>query len=50
MRLAAQYSFNHGLEEVTSRYPDLLAEVINAIRVIDAETARTKTSEEKTMP
>jgi hypothetical protein len=50
MRLAARYSFNHGLEEVTGRYPDLLAEVTNAIRAIDASTARTKISEEKTMP
>lgn len=35
---------------MTARHPDLLAEVIAAIRAIDASAARTKISEEKTMP
>lgn len=50
MRLAARYSFKNGYEEITARYPDLLGEVVEAIRAIDAESARTKVSEEKTMP
>jgi hypothetical protein len=50
MRLAARYSFKNGYEEVTTRYSDLLAEVVDAIRAIDTEAARTKISEEKTMP
>jgi hypothetical protein len=49
MRLAAQFSFKNGLEEVTTRYPHLLAEVTDAVREIDATTARTKVSKEKTM-
>lgn len=50
MRLAAQFSFKNGLEEVSRRYPHLLAEVTNAVRKIDAAPARTKVSKEKTMP
>ena len=49
MRLAAQFSFKNGLEEITARYPHLLAEVLNAVRAIDASRARTKVSKEKTM-
>ena len=48
MRLAAQYSFKNGLDEVTSRYPHLLAEVTNAIRSVDASIAKIKLSKEKT--
>lgn len=50
MRLAARYSFKNGYEEVSTRYPDLLAEVTEAVRGIDASGARTKVSSEKTMP
>ena len=50
MRLAAQFSFNNGLEAVRSRYPHLLAEVTDAVRAVDAAAARTKVSEEKSMP
>jgi Restriction endonuclease BglII len=50
MRLAARYSFKYGYEEVSTRYPDLLAEVVGAIRSIDATATRTKVSSEKTMP
>jgi len=49
MRLAAQFSFKNGLEEVTARYPHLLAEVVDTVRAIDASLARTKISKEKTM-
>jgi hypothetical protein len=49
MRLAAQFSFKNGLEEVRSRYPHLLAEVTDAVSTIDATLARTKVSKEKTM-
>lgn len=48
MRLAAQYSFNNGLQEISARFPHLLSEVKDAIRAVDAEQARTKLSEEKT--
>ena len=48
MRLAAQYSFKNGLEEVNSRFPHLLAEVKEAIRTVDASIAKTKLSKEKT--
>lgn len=50
MRLAAQFSFKRGLEEVKARYPHLLSEVTDAVREIDATLARTKVSKEKTMP
>lgn len=49
MRVAAQFSFKNGLEEVTARYSHLLAEVLSAVRSIDASRARTKLSKEKTM-
>lgn len=48
MIIAAQYSFNNGQEEVTSRFPELLPEVNAAIRAIDAEQHRVKESKEKT--
>lgn len=48
MRLAAQYSFKDGLNEVTKRYPHLLAEIKDAITAVDASKARTKLSREKT--
>lgn len=50
MILAAQYSFNNGLNEITQRYSHLLAEVKEAIRAVDASQAKTKISKEKTMP
>lgn len=48
MRLAAQFSFKNGLDEVEARYPRLLAEVLDAIRSTDASLALTKVSKEKT--
>jgi hypothetical protein len=47
--LAAQYSFKNGLDEISQRYPHLLAEVKEAIRNVDASQAKTKVSKEKTM-
>lgn len=48
MRIAAQYSFNNGLEEINNRFVHLLEEVKDCIRNIDASQTRTKVSEEKT--
>jgi hypothetical protein len=48
LRLAAQYSFKNGLDEITRRYRHLLAEVKDAIAAVDASEARTKLSREKT--
>jgi Restriction endonuclease BglII len=49
LRIAAQYSFNNGLEEINNRFAHLLDEVKDCIRNIDASQARTKISAEKTM-
>jgi hypothetical protein len=48
LRLAAQYSFKNGLEEINQRFPGLLAEVKEAIRTVDASIVKTKLSKEKT--
>lgn len=48
MRLAAQYSFKNGLDEIMQRYPHLLTEVKRAVRAIDASKAKSKLSKEKT--
>ncbi len=48
MRIAAQYSFNNGLEEVNNRFGHLLEEIKTAVKNIDASLARTKISGEKT--
>jgi hypothetical protein len=48
LRLAAQYSFKNGLDEVTKRYPHLLTEIKDAITAVDASIAKTKLSREKT--
>jgi hypothetical protein len=50
VRIAAVYSFNGGKEEVSHRYADLLVEVNDAIRRVNAAEHRTKSSKEKTMP
>jgi hypothetical protein len=49
LRVAAQYSFKNGLEEITKRYSHLLPEIKEGIANIDAAQARTKISAEKTM-
>lgn len=48
MRIAAQYSFKKGLDEITQRHPSLLVEVKDAIRTVDASRHKTKLSKEKT--
>lgn len=48
MRLAAQYSFKDGPNQISQRYPHLLEEVKEAIRVVDASQTKTKLSREKT--
>jgi hypothetical protein len=48
LRVAAQYSFKNGLDEIGARYPHLLAEVKDAIRTVDSSTAKIKLSKEKT--
>src|SRR5262245_7894369 len=50
MRVAGVYSFNGGVEAVSRHYPDLLTEVNEAIKVVDASKHKTKKSTEKTMP
>lgn len=47
MKIAAQYSFNKGLEEINKHFAHLLDEVKN-VRNIDASQARTKVSREQT--
>lgn len=46
MRLAATYSFNGGREAVTERFPNLLVEVNDVIRTVDASQTKTKLSRE----
>ena len=48
MRIAAQYSFNNGLDEINNRFAYLLDEIKDAIENIDSSLAKTKISEEKT--
>ncbi len=50
MKLAAVYSFNRGQEIVAAKYPDLLVQINDVIKAIDASQCRTKESKEKTMP
>jgi hypothetical protein len=49
MKLAAVYSFNHGTEVVSEKYPDLVVEINAAIKSIDASQHKTKESKEQTM-
>jgi hypothetical protein len=49
MRIVARYSFNNGAEEVSKRYPKLLAEIEAVVASIDAHRHKTKESEEITM-
>ncbi len=50
MRMAGVYSFKGGETEVTKHYPNLLIEVNEVIKAVDASTHKTKESKEKTMP
>lgn len=47
MRIAAQYSFNGGLEEIEKRYPELLEEIKAVITAIDSTQHKTKKSKEE---
>lgn len=49
MRIGGVYSFNNGAEVVQARYSSELAEVYQAIRLINAEDHKTKVSKEITM-
>src|SRR3972149_3826160 len=50
MRIVGEYSFNKGKEEVTTKYPDLVREIVMAIQSVDASSCKVKRSREKTMP
>jgi hypothetical protein len=50
VRVAAEYSFNRGKQEIAGRYPHLLAEVYAAIKEVDSSRHKRKRSAEKTMP
>lgn len=47
MIVAGMYSFNHGLEVVQAKYPDLLGEIREVIAAIDASRYKTKESDER---
>ncbi|MBS1790570.1 MAG: restriction endonuclease [Acidobacteria bacterium] len=49
MKLAAVYSFNNGEKVVTKKYADLLVEINDAIKAVDASQCKNKESKEKTM-
>ena len=49
MRIAGIYSFNNGEQVVQSRYAELLHEISECIIWIDAESCKSKESQEKTM-
>lgn len=50
MRIVGLYSFNGGQKFIENTYPQLLDEVKNAVRQVDATKHKTKKSREKTMP
>lgn len=50
MDIVGKYSFKGGESYINAQFPDLLSEVAEIIGLIDANSARTKTSKEKTMP
>lgn len=50
MRIAGVYSFNGGKEFITKQHQPQLEEVLLVIEAVDAESCKTKVSEEKTMP
>jgi Restriction endonuclease BglII len=49
VKIAGVYSFNNGVEAVTHHYPDLLTEVNESIKIVNASKHKTKKSTEKTM-
>lgn len=50
MKIAGIYSFNNGEQVVRSKYSNLLEEIFECIRKIDATSCKSKKSKEKTMP
>ncbi|MCX6822241.1 MAG: BglII/BstYI family type II restriction endonuclease [Candidatus Aenigmarchaeota archaeon] len=50
MIVAGKYSFNHGEEIIEQAYPELLKEIQEVIKNIDASKHINKESKEKTMP
>jgi hypothetical protein len=50
MKIVAQYDFNGGYANVMNRYSREFNEIKSAIESINAESFKTKVSEEKTMP
>lgn len=50
MDIVGKYSFNDGEGYIKAHFPNLLREVAEIIGLVDANSARTKTSKEKTMP
>ncbi|MHB1156193.1 MAG: hypothetical protein ACYC26_05065 [Phycisphaerales bacterium] len=48
MKIAGIYSFNNGEQIVNEQYADLLKEVFDAIKAVDASKCKTKKSKEKT--
>lgn len=49
MTIAGKYSFAGGAEFIARKYPELLNEVEQAVKSVDATVCRTKESREKTM-
>ncbi len=49
MRVVGEYSFNGGKETVEERLRDLLSEVADGVRDVDATKCKSKKSKEKTM-
>lgn len=50
MKIAGEYSFNGGKEYIEANYPQLLSEIRDVIKSVDANRCKDKTSKEKTMP
>lgn len=50
MRIVAEYSFNGGKAAVKKKYRHLYKEVVEAVKAVDSDNHRTKSSKEKTMP
>ncbi len=50
MKVAGEFSFKGGMEDVEKRYPHLLKEIRAIIKSVNATDHMTKVSKEKTMP
>ncbi len=50
MIIAGEYSFKDGLSVIKAKYPSLLEEVQEIIQCVNADSHKTKSSKEKTMP